>query len=472
MEHIDEEWKGRILKKSNIEAEQKIKWNVFEEGYIPSKVVYRNEQMNILTTFAHEVLVLNRRRIVSIYGNTGTGKTVTVKKITNLMENMTETEEVKVRLKVIWATASGEMTPFKLINRLAYNMGLTRRDYVRGYALEELFSLIADYLRKMNYDHYVFVLDDLHKLKVKKENESLDFLNFFIRFNYLYPEIAERKKVSAIFISRENAQYLTGHDNVGIFNYAIYFPPYDEREIRDILEIHLRDAGAEKFIDEKSLSYLSAWTYNNEAGNVRIALKVLEKALRYALSKDEEKITEKAINHGIKIATIEDIKKDLLHMSFSDILILVLIARHKIINNEPIKSPDLYSIFNQLYHKNFKNNEIGIRAFEKHIQNLRYGGYIDAIISSAGRGKGKYYEIDLHRPLHLIEALWELKNDGLFVGGDEIIDPGVLINDSDQGNPLIIYDPIRKRLRALMSARRDYSGRVIMDYSPWVVPSW
>ena len=467
LDEHDAELMADILRAKDIH----IKWEPFQEGYVPSKIVYRNSQIDKLKEFMRDVLVFHERGIVSIYGNTGTGKTVTVRKVTNLMESMSEEGRVNIRLKVVWATASGGMTPFKLINRLAYNMGITRKEYVRGYALEELYSLIADFIRKMNYEHYIFVLDDLHKLKLKGDDEPLDFLNFFIRFNYLYPEVAERKKVSAIFISRENAQYLTGHDNVGIFNYAIYFPPYDEREIKDILRIHLRDAGAEKFIDDDSLSYLSAWAYNNEAGNVRLALKVLEKALKYTINKGEEKIPVEAINHGIELASIEDIKKDLLHMPFAQILMLVLIARHKIIKNEPVRSPELFSIFNQIYTASGRK-EISIRTFERHIENLKYGGYIDAVIRSAGRGKGRYYEIDLHRPLHFIEALYQLKNDGLTIGGDEMIDPEALINDSERGNPIIIYDPIRKRMRALEYARRDFDGRILRTYSPWIVPSW
>ena len=467
----DSETIGDILRISERRKKILIRWVAFQDGYVPSKIVYRNAQIEKLKGFMEDVLVFGERGIVSIYGNTGTGKTVTVRKVTNLMENMARMEKVNIKLKIIWATAGGGMTPFKIINRLTYNMGLTKKEYVRGYALEELFSLIADYIRKMSYDHYLFVLDDLHKLKTTEKDGPLGFLNFFIRFNYLYPDIAKRKKVSAIFISRENTQHLAGYDNVGIFNYAIYFPPYDEREIEDILKIHLRDAEAERFIDDYPLSYLSAWTYNNEAGNVRIALKILEKALKNVIKKGEEKITKEDITQSIALATIEDIKKDLIHLPFSEVLILVLIARHKIIKNEPVKSPELFSMFNHIYSNIFNYKEFSIRTFERHIENLKYGGYIDATSRSYWK-KGRYYEIDLHRPLHLIEALYELKNDSLSVGGNEFIDPSILINDSEDGNPLIIYDPIRKRLRALKSARKDYGERVITTYSPWVIPSW
>ena len=137
-----------------------------------------------------------------------------------------------------------------------------------------------------------------------------------------------------------------------------------------------------------------------------------------------------------------------------------------------MRSPELFSIFNRIYTKDGRK-EISIRTFERHIENLKYGGYIDAVIRSAGRGKGRYYEIDLHRPLHFIEALYQLKNDGFTIGGDELVNPERLINDSEQGNPIIIYDPIRKRLRALEYTIRDYDGkRIIPSYSPWVVPSW
>ena len=77
---------------------------VLQSAYVPTELLHRDQQVNQVANILAPALKMERPSNLFIYGKTGTGKTLTIKFITEKMLGVAEQQ--KIKLKIIYLNMS------------------------------------------------------------------------------------------------------------------------------------------------------------------------------------------------------------------------------------------------------------------------------------------------------------------------------------------------------------------------------
>ncbi len=456
---------------------RRIKWEVFREDYIPSEILYRDKQMKDLeNTFLYSVLTNNPSNI-AIYGNTGTGKTLTVLSMIDFIYHQQEMGKLKYKYKIFYVREVKNKTAYHMIVELAKKVGAVSEAYISGYSLDTLVSQIMKRVffskEYADFDHIIFVFDDLDnilletKRKNKKEKKDtlvdvpLSFLDGFLRYHLDYP--ASKKNISIIVVGITNPLHMVGDDNVGFFDSAIHFPPYEIGEITEILKIHLKDAGAEEYANDSILHIIAHEISNKYAHNIRTALKVLKTALQLCINDGRDELdVHNDIMPSFKKISFEMQLENLNTFTFTQLTLLtILLRRYYLLPNQPIYIAEAYHDFNKFYYA-LGYDTFAYRTFYNYLKNLEAENFILVEKISEGRGKGIRGKITLNNPASIVEALVEIEPEKF-----KYDDIRTLVSVEESDMPLILFDPFRRRVKVAKRVEED-TNSIKLIYSEWL----
>ncbi|MBU0460797.1 MAG: orc1/cdc6 family replication initiation protein [Nanoarchaeota archaeon] len=239
-------------------------------AYMPSAVVYREEQLQEVANILAPALRLEKPSNLFIYGKTGTGKTLAVK---HVLESMNEIAvKNKIKLKTVYINCKLKRvadTEYRLVAQLIKDFGQDVPS--TGLPTDELYNLFYQLLDNEE-QLLLLVLDEIDHL-TKKIGDGV--LYNFTRIN------AELKKAQICLLGISNnlifAENLDPRVRSSLSEEEIVFPPYNALQIQDILRKRADTAFKEGAVQSGVIEKCSAYAAR-EHGDARRAIDLLRVA--------------------------------------------------------------------------------------------------------------------------------------------------------------------------------------------------
>jgi cell division control protein 6 len=236
-------------------------------SYTPGTIYYRDNEINKIASILAPALKQEKPSNLFVYGNTGTGKTLTVK---NVINNMGELAKGKnIPLKIIYINCKLKRvadTEYRLIAKLASFFGKTIPP--TGLPTDEVYKVFYAAVEKEKCVVLV-VLDEMDQL-IKKAGDNI--LYNLTRIN----EELQNSQVSLVGISNDT-MFIENIDirvKSSLSEEEVLFSPYNAVEIQNILRERSLKAFKENIIEQGVIEKCAAYVAR-ENGDARKAIGLL-----------------------------------------------------------------------------------------------------------------------------------------------------------------------------------------------------
>jgi orc1/cdc6 family replication initiation protein len=372
-----------IFKKleENISKKLDIKSKIYKPGwrkvldscYIPKNPVHREKEITTICDYLTDFISNEATGNILIYGNPGTGKTMSFLIAKNFMEKFFGDRGYD-NFKIVYVSAKGSSVSNILVD-ICSALGV--KVPARGYS-------IKDYLRIIfgnRGDTYLHIcMDEFDNLLVDSRRKFEDIVYYLTR----------QDKVSATFITNKldlakeikDARVLSSLDTLS----TIYFESYNAEQCYDILKSRVDEAFVEGFIPEESLSLLAEHVAN-EGGDIRTGLSILIICGKYAEEKGLTRINPDVMSKIIELYSVKKDGENLINtLAISDKIILVAIYSLMLESRSyKVNSKDVFAL--QDYYRSILGlPSINRESFSVYLSRLHTAGVIS--IKRIGKGGG------------------------------------------------------------------------------------
>ncbi len=283
---------------------------VFEFDYVPEQFQFRENQMRELAFQIRPGLRGGRPLNSICKGLPGTGKTTSVRKL------FSEIEETTKKLVPVYVNCQIDNTKFAIFSQI-YRKLTGHLPPASGTSFKQLFDAICRILLK---DEFVLLvaLDDANYLLY--ENEINKVLYTLLRAHEAYDGI--RTGVIAI-ISDIDVDLLQAVDArvTSVFRPTeIYFPPYEQDEIRGIMQARVMQGLYPGALPDEMLTLVIDQT--QKSGDIRVGIDLLkratlnaERAARRTIERDDicgAYLVSKYLHLSFTTKTLRDEEKNVL----------------------------------------------------------------------------------------------------------------------------------------------------------------
>lgn len=388
----------KFLKKESIFKNKKM----FQSNYTPETIFHRDEQINQIANTIAPALKNEKPSNLFIYGKTGTGKTLTVKYVTNQLREISIQKNLP--LKIIYTNCKLKKisdTEYRLIATLAREFGKTIPS--TGLPTDEVYSIFYETLDKTK-QIIIIILDEIDQLVYKTGDELLYNLT---RIN----SELKNSQISLIGISND----LTFTNNMdsrvksSLSEEEIIFPPYNAIQIQGILRQRVEQAFEKEVVEKGVIEKCSAYAAR-EHGDARRALELLRVA---------GEIAERQNNLKVKLDHIDQSEEKIEKDKIEEIINLqpkqyqaIIYSILKMYNTKQttLFTGEIYELYQKLCSKiNLKS--LTQRRVSDVISELDILGLIQAKTISKGR-YGRTREISL-QPKIINKNILKILEEGL-----------------------------------------------------------
>lgn len=263
---------------------------ILQANYIPEQIVHRDEQLAAVAQIIAPCLRNEKPSNIFIYGKTGTGKTLTIKYISNQLKKVISEKEKNV--KIIYINCKLKKvadTEYRLIAQLIKEFGKTMP--ATGLPTDEIYSTFYQILDQEEQS-VILILDEIDQLIGRAGDELLYNLT---RIN------SELKKAQISIIGISNDISFT--DNLdpriksSLSEEEIIFPPYNAVQLQEILRARSIKAFYPGAIEEGLIEKCAAYAAR-EHGDARRALELLRVASELAERDNSPKVQIKYLDEA------------------------------------------------------------------------------------------------------------------------------------------------------------------------------
>ncbi len=345
--------------------------DVLSHRFIPDELPHRDREIRELASYLKHALKGYTPPNLLILGHTGTGKTVTVKKVLN--------ELAKVAGNIVdisYVIANG--TPFQVLNDIAYE--LNPQVNFRGISFKEAWNRFKKILSKEKVT--IVVLDEVDKMLF----HGSDLLYFLSR----------EEKICTIALSNKiNVMDLINDKRVlSSFNpIKIVFPKYNAIQLQDILQYRAKMAFYEGVLDEEVIPLCASLAALEREGDARYALDLLLYAGDEAIRQGSNKVTAQHVKIARRKVEEDFIKQSILNLSLVQKFLLLAVLR-----NEGASPREIYSICNE-YLLKYRGETLSHRRLSSLLSDLELYGFVIYVRRGRGRGMGTAWQIYLNDTL-------------------------------------------------------------------------
>jgi len=366
---------------------------VLQCNYIPTKILHRDEQISQISSILAPSLRLERPSNLFVYGKTGTGKTATVKAISEQILNVSQKQNIPIKIFYLNCKLKKVAdTEYRLLAALArfFNKAIP----VTGLPTDEVYKILFDTIDDEK-QLVVFVLDEIDHL-IRKTGDELIY-----NLTRINTEL-KNAQVSIIGISNDLgfANNLDPRVKSSLSEEELIFPPYNAPQLQEILRERAEKAFEKGVLEEGTIQKCAAYAAR-EHGDARRALELLRVA---------GELAEREQNKIISIKHIDRAEEKIEYERFIDVVRTqpkqYQATLYSVMNHEKeTNTGDIYDTYWKVCNASALR-PLTQRRVSDIIADLDMQGLINAKVISKGRF-GRTREISLSLPENIIP---EIKN--------------------------------------------------------------
>jgi len=360
-----------------------------EPSFVPDELPHRDKEIERIAGLTACALRGDIPPNFLCYGMTGTGKTATIRYISQKLARHCSTKPpwwIYINCNVV-------STPYRVLahiyNTIARNEKIPPTGLPKDIIFKKLLGLLDNCIKQ---GICFLVLDEIDILIEKKGSNEI--LYDLTRLN----ENLDSCRVSIIGISNKLKflEYLDPRVKSSLGQEEIVFHPYNANELADILLERAKIAFYPNIVNEGILK-LVAGLAAKEHGDARKALQLLRKAGEMAEMNKHAKITESDIYKAQKDIEKDHIVEYILGLPLQAQLTLIAIyLLTKYSKDHIITSGDIYEVHSELSKKIPGVKELTRRRISDYINELNLAGLINTSTRSMGYyGRTKIINLDI-----------------------------------------------------------------------------
>jgi len=349
---------------------------VLLSSYTPDLVEHRDCEIKKVANILAPALRQEKPSNLFIYGNTGTGKTLTIKHVTNNMEGVARNKNIP--LKIIYVNCKLKRvadTEYRLISQLATFFGKSLPP--TGLPTDEVYKVFFNAVDKEE-GIVMLVLDEIEQL-LKRASDNI--LYNLTRIN----EELHNSQIVIVGISNNIGLM----DNVdprvksSLSEEDVFFAPYNAIEIQEILKTRALKAFKENVIGPGVIEKCAAYVAR-EHGDARRAIELLRVA---------GEITERVKGKVVSIGDVDEAEEKLERekifeiiktqpKQFQAVLSSILFTRDR---HSPVYTGDIYTNYKILCFR------VGLRPLtQRRVSDILGEFELIGIINTRTISKGRY----------------------------------------------------------------------------------
>jgi cell division control protein 6 len=350
--------------------------SILMSSYMPETVYHRDTEINKIATILAPALKQEKPSNLFIYGNTGSGKTLTIK---HIMENMGEvSKNKKISMKIIYTNCKLKKvadTEYRLIAQLSGFFG--KSIPATGLPTDEIYKIFYNAVEKEKCI-VLLVLDEIDQL-IKKTGDNV--LYNLTRIN----EELKNSQIAIIGISNDITfiENLDARVKSSLSEEDVFFPPYNALEMQKILRERASKAFKENMIESGVIEKCAAYAAR-EHGDARKAIELLRVSGEIAERAKSQKVSTKHIDEAEEKLEREKIF-DIIKMQpkqFQVVLFSILSTRNK---NLLIYTGEIYDFYKKTCFR------VGLRPLtQRRVSDIIREFELIGIINTKTISKGRY----------------------------------------------------------------------------------
>lgn len=350
--------------------------------YIPELLPFRDSQINDTINILAPVIKGTRPNNLFIYGKPGTGKTSTVKKVIDKIDEIVKEMDSQIPKKVQahYINCRNHNSKYQIMLKLT---NLFYEENFVGYSASFVYEKVQKYVDKNNLI-LLLVLDEVDL--IKDVDEAI----------YSFSRANDEMKLGSISIIgiSNNIMFkekLDPRTKSSLCQKEIVFTPYNAKELFEILKQRSEMGLNKDCVDDSALSYASA-VCAQESGDARIALMLLSRAGEIADERSLTKITQEEVKDARSKVEQELIINMISTLPAQQKLVLYAIASLiktkkfsvKLLDEEEVLySGDIYNEYAKIA-KLIGKEIVSTKWFKQYLDELDLSG----LIISTASGKG------------------------------------------------------------------------------------
>jgi cell division control protein 6 len=376
--------------------------SILSSSYTPQTIYHRDKEINKIANILAPALKQEKPSNLFIYGNTGTGKTLTVKHVIDNMEEVSRNKNIPLKIIYTNCKLKGVAdTEYRLISQLASFFGKTLPP--TGLPTDEIYKAFYDAVEK-DKSIVLLVLDEVDQL-IKKTGD-----NIFYNLTRINEEL-KNSQITIVGISN-NTTFIENIDpgvKSSLSEESILFAPYNALEMQKILKERTSKAFKENVVEQGVIEKCAAYAAR-EHGDARKVIELLRVAGEIAERTKSKTISTDHIDEAeerLEKEKIFDIVKTQ-PKQFQAVLFSVLSIKNE---NFSIYTGEIYGFYKKLCFK------IGLRPLTQRrvsdiIREFEMIGVINTKTISKGR-YGRTREITLSVPPSVLPLTKKILEDEL-----------------------------------------------------------
>jgi cell division control protein 6 len=375
---------------------------MLQASYIPDVIIHREEEVKLLSSMLAPALRNDLPSNVFVYGKTGTGKTLVLKKIKKEMEEVAHENHISLHAFYINCKLKKITdTEYRLIAEFCKMMGAEVPK--TGLATHEVYQTLQTKLDEKPCT-VILILDEIDELVNKIGDEVLYSLT---RLN----SELEKSQICLVGISNDMtfANNLEPRVRSSLNEEDVTFSPYNAMQLQQILHERSKQAFSENAVAPGVIEKCAAFAARDH-GDARRALDLLRVAGEICDRNSEEQVTIEHVDQSerkIEKDKVIDIVKSQPMQSQATLYSILQVTNL----GEYFFTGDIYETYKEIC-TNTSLRPLTMRRISDIIAELDSLGIINTQVMSKGR-YGRTRKISLSLPPGMSPKLQELLGESL-----------------------------------------------------------